>query len=106
MKQSPAKLARTTQERYRFLGKVGRVESFSSVSIGPEGLDRRIPYLVAVVDFGKERAILQLADLKTGDVKVGMKVIGVMRRLFEPGEKELIAYGVKCVACRVQKEGF
>lgn len=94
---SPAIIKRTKENRYRFLGKVGRVKSFTSIAVSPSGLKNRAPYLVGIVDFGKEKATLPLADVEQDEVKIGMKVVGVMRRMLEPGKDEIIVYGVKCV---------
>jgi uncharacterized OB-fold protein len=88
-------LLRTKDERYKFLGEEGRVVSFTSIAVPPRGLTNRAPYLVAVVEFGKERATLQLANVEAKEVKVGMKVMGVMRRMSEPSKDGIIVYGVK-----------
>lgn len=97
MRQSPVQLTRSLRERYRFFGKRGKVVSFSAVAVPPEGLDQRGPYVVAIVDFFGERATIPLADVLPQDVRVGMEVVGVLRRMVEPDKTELVAYGVKGV---------
>ncbi len=103
MKQSPVQLTRSLCERYRFLGKRGKVVSFSTVATPPEGLHRQGLYVVAIVDFSGERATIPLADVKPSQVQVGMEVVGVLRRMVEPDKKELIVYGVKGVPLRKLK---
>lgn len=94
--QSPALLARTKDERYRFLGKKGKIISFTSIAVGPENLMKRTPYLVAVIDFGKIRATLPLVNSAAEQIKKGTEVVGVLRRMVEPTEEGVITYGVKC----------
>lgn len=97
MKVSPAYLSRSKKERYEFLGKEGRVVSFTSIAVAPDNLKSRTPYIIAVIDFGKKRATLPLTDVEVKDVELGMKVKGVMRRMQEPDTDGLILYGTKCV---------
>ncbi len=94
---TPVSLSRSKETRYRLLGKVGSVVSYTSIAVGPNGLKKRTPYLIAIVDFGAMRATLPLADVSAGEVKNGMKVVGVMRRMSDPSEDGIISYGVKCV---------
>lgn len=95
MEQSPALLTRTSEERYRFLNKKGKIVSFTSIAVGPDHLSKRTPYWVAVVDFGKVRATLPLVNGTEKQVKKGGRVVGVLRRMSEPSETGLITYGVK-----------
>lgn len=97
MKQSPIPLTRKQKERYKYLGEVGKVVSFTSIAIAPRGLEKQAPYVVAVVDFGEERAILPLAEVRLSEVEMKMEVIGVLRRMYEPDNSGVIAYGVKCI---------
>ena len=94
---TPVQLTRTIRDRYQFLGKVGRVVSFTLIRVAPEQLKRRTPYVVAIVDFGTQRATMTLADVRKDEVFMGMKVVGVLRRLYEPSKEGVIPYGVKCV---------
>jgi uncharacterized OB-fold protein len=100
VKVSPIPLSREKERRYRFLGKIGRVISFTSIAVAPQGLEKRTPYVVAVVDFGGKRATSPIADVGIDGVKTGMEVMGVLRRMQEPNEEEVIVYGVKCIPIR------
>src|SRR3989304_10487915 len=95
MSLTPAQLARSFDSRYRFLGKEGKVVSFSLIRVAPERLRQLVPYVVAIVDFGSAQATLSLADVRDDEVFVGMKVVGVLRRLYEPSKEGVIPYGVK-----------
>ena len=96
-------LSRTRASRYQFLGKIGKVVSYTSIAVGPDGLGRRAPYLVAIVDFGKERATLPLVNTSADEVQTGMRVVGVLRRMFEPTEDGIITYGTKCTPIKTKK---
>ena len=91
--RSPVKLWRESQERYRYLEEEGNVVSFTRIMEGVEGFGGR-PYWVVLVELGRgQRTVGQWVEEK--EPKTGDKVIGVIRRLREPGEQEVIEYGVK-----------
>lgn len=98
MKSGPVFLSRNLKSRYKFLGKVGKVMSYTAIQIAPDYIKKRAPYLVALIDFSGERAMVPIADIKESEVELGMRVVGVLRKLFESRESEIIVYGVKCVA--------
>jgi len=80
------KIWRERKGRYKYLGQTGRVVSWSRIMTGN--------YWVVMVEFGKkDRTVGQLVGKKKP--KIGDKVIGVVRRLRQPGKEEVIEYGVK-----------
>jgi uncharacterized OB-fold protein len=93
---NPAQIKRKQSENYQYLGKIGKVVAFTSVAVGPKGLEKHVPYVVALIDFSGKRISLPLTDVKAADVKTGMRVKGVLRRMMEPKPTEIIVYGVKC----------
>jgi uncharacterized OB-fold protein len=87
--QGPAK------EPYRFSGK-GTVFSFSTVYTAPEGFERYVPYVVALVKLDEGPLVTaQLTDVSKDEVHIGMPVEMVTRKLREDGEAGLIAYNIK-----------
>lgn len=101
MSIGPVSLSRNHKIRYKYLGRVGKVISFTSIAVAPTGLNKRVPYMVAVVDFGEEQATVPLIDIGVSGIKAGVKVVGVLRKMFEPTESGIITYGVKCVPLEI-----
>ena len=95
MKMHPAMLWRRNSERRRYLGIFGKVIGFSVVYQGPLQLEKRTPYVVALIEVGDERVVSQLVDCDPLQVTVGSRVVGVMRKLFDVDADALIVYGVK-----------
>lgn len=95
----PAKLWRERKDRYRFFGKEGKLVSFTRVVEGPEGFEKR-PYWVGIIEFPgeggqrEERVAGQLVGVN-GSLKKGIRVRGVLRRIGEAAQADLIQYGVK-----------
>lgn len=87
-------------DRKKYLGKEGKIVSYSVVHVAPMGLSGRTPYVVAVIRVGSENIVGQIVDCDTDSVKVGMKVVGVVRRLFDVAKDGVLLYGVK-FSCRV-----
>ena len=92
--KSPIAIWRTKQENSRFLGKKGKIVSFSKVFNPPEGFGKQ-PFYSAVVE-------LQPGKRKTGQLvlegkkpRIGAKVIAVIRRISQPNLEEIIDYGIK-----------
>lgn len=94
---SPVKIWREAKKRYQYLGKIGRLVSFTKIRQGPTGFEKNAPYWVGIVEFGNgEKITGQIkSGAKSGKLKTGMKVVGVLRKLKEGEEKGVIEYGVK-----------
>lgn len=92
--KSPIAIWRRKRKDYQFLGKTGKIVSFSKVFNPPEGFGK-LPYYVAVVEFkAGKRKIGQLV-LEGKEPKIGAKVGVVIRRIGQPGLEEVINYGIK-----------
>ena len=78
------------------LPRTGVVESFTVEYQVPEGFREQSPIVVAVVrlDDGT-RVVAPLTDVEPSEVREGMRVEAVLRRVRCDGEYGLIAYGVK-----------
>ncbi|MBM4467029.1 MAG: Zn-ribbon domain-containing OB-fold protein [Chloroflexi bacterium] len=74
----------------------GEVYSYSTVFQAPLGYEEFIPYTVALVKL-KEGPLVtaQLTDVDNDEVRIGMKIEMVTRKLREYGEDGVIVYGYK-----------
>ena len=82
-------------EPYAFSGR-GEVYSHTTVYNAPEGYEEYVPYAVALVKLEEGPLITaQLTDVATDEVKIGMPVEMVTRKLQTQGEEGLIVYGYK-----------
>lgn len=80
---------------YQFSGK-GEVYSYTTVHNAPEGYQGNVPYVVALVKLEEGPLVTaQLTDVDEADVKIGMLLEMVTRKLLEQGEEGLIQYGYK-----------
>ena len=80
---------------FRFAG-TGEVYSFSTVYKAPEGFEEYAPYTVALVKLSEGPLVTaQLADVDPEEVKIGLPVEMVTRKLTEAGPQGPIVYGYK-----------
>lgn len=87
----PVAVWRHQKTNYQNLGAIGRVVSKTRIIEAPSGFSG--PYWVVLVQLGKQRVVGQWAD--EVEPKIGMKTVGVLRRIGESGSAEVIEYGVK-----------
>lgn len=93
---SPVKIWREAKKRYQYLGKTGRLVSFTKVRHGPAGFEKNSPYWVGIVKLRNSKKVPgQIVGVKTGRLVPGMKVKGILRRLRTGGSTGVIEYGVK-----------
>jgi uncharacterized OB-fold protein len=87
---------RKTKELHELLGKTGTIVVWTRIYVAPSGFAKQVPYVVAIVDFGKDgKKTLQLVDFDETHLQSGQKVVTVVRRAGFPGKEEVITYGVK-----------
>lgn len=81
---------------YTFSGK-GEVYSFTRMSNAPAGFEVQAPYTVALIKLDEGPIVTaQLTDLGEEEVKIGMPVEMVTRRLRSDGdERGMLVYGYK-----------
>ena len=85
----------TTQDPCTFSGK-GQVYSYSTVYEAPAGYTEYQPYTVALIKLEEGPLVTaQLTDVDNNEVRVGMSVEMVTRKIKEEGENGLIVYGYK-----------
>jgi len=76
----------------------GEVYSFTVIRTPPVGFERSAPYVMALVKLEEGAMVTaQLADVEPEEVRIGMKVRSVFRKIQEDGEAGLIYYGFKFV---------
>jgi uncharacterized OB-fold protein len=90
---SAPRVWRYNQQRRKYLGEVGMLVGFSVVRVGPVGLENRTPYVVGLVEVGGEKIMVQIVDI--AKPRIGMKVVGVVRRLFDVDPEAVVVYGIK-----------
>lgn len=93
---SPVKVWRNQSFITRLLGKQGKVLSYTVIRVGPSGFEQQIPYPVLLVELENgERIAGQLVDHIGVELRIGMKVETVLRRVREPDREGVIPYGIK-----------
>ena len=74
----------------------GTVYSYTTVLDPPAGFEAYAPYPVALVKLDEGPMVTaQLTDLDPDDVRIGMPVEMVTRKLSEQGDEGVILYGYK-----------
>ncbi len=74
----------------------GTVYSYTTVFDPPAGFEAYAPYPVALVKLDEGPMVTaQLTDLDPDDVRIGMPVEMVTRKLSEQGDEGIILYGYK-----------
>jgi uncharacterized OB-fold protein len=80
---------------FQFCGR-GEVYSYTTLRQAPAGFEAQMPYAVGMIRLDEGPLVeAQLADVSTDDLRVGLRVEMVTRKLREEGEAGLIIYGYK-----------
>ena len=78
------------------LSGTGVIETFTVIHTPAPGFEFQTPYIMAVVKLdGGPMLTTQIVDVEPEDVKIGMRVEKVFRKIQEDGEGGLIYYGFK-----------
>lgn len=94
MYQNVAENMRQIKKIPRLIGKKGSVIWYSKVMFAPTKFKNQEPYYVALIELENgEKITAQIVDCEK--IFEGMKVKGVLRKLFSYGQEGLIQYGVK-----------
>ena len=84
----------------KFTPEEGKVVTWTVVHTGHPEFGDQTPYALVVVEFGKgARLLMQLADFRREDLKIGRKVKVEFRKIQAAGESGVLCYGYKAVAC-------
>ncbi|MEE8402308.1 MAG: Zn-ribbon domain-containing OB-fold protein [Candidatus Hydrothermarchaeaceae archaeon] len=82
-------------ENFKMEGR-GEIVTYTVIHTAMEGFEGQIPYALAIVKLSDGPMLTtQIVDCEIGEVKVGMKVKSVFRKIQEDGEAGLIHYGYK-----------
>jgi len=82
-----------TKDKYQYLGKTGKIVSFTKVNNPPAGFGN-LPYYVGVIKIVKEQITGQLV-IEGEKPKIGKKVKGILRIIGDAKNEEIINYGIK-----------
>lgn len=78
-----------------FSGK-GKVFSYTVIRVPPEGFKIYAPYSVAIVELDEgAKVVSQIADCDPQEVKIGMPVKAIFRKIRSENETGIILYGFK-----------
>ena len=96
MNNNPANIWRQSKELSKYLGKTGKVITFTKIYSAPLGFEHQVPYCVGIIKFedGHTQA-LEVVDCPKENLKTGLKVQVVIRRIGQSEPDELIRYGIK-----------
>jgi uncharacterized OB-fold protein len=81
-------------ENFRFSG-MGRIVSYTTIRIPPEGFEKYTPYAVAIIELEEGTRISGQVIGNPDEVRVGNRVRPVFRRMYEDSTDGLIQYGIK-----------
>lgn len=93
---SPVKIWRNQKKIAALIGKKGKVISWTFIRIPPAGFEAQAPYPTAIVKLEDGRMIIvQMVDYSDKNLKVGQKVVTVVRRIMQTEGADVIPYGIK-----------
>ena len=74
----------------------GVVHSYTQVYIGPSGFEHETPYYLAMIELANGVKVLsQVVEVTNGEMKIGLPVKMVFRKIREDGLEGAIAYAYK-----------
>ncbi|OIO12913.1 hypothetical protein COV53_06195 [Candidatus Gottesmanbacteria bacterium CG11_big_fil_rev_8_21_14_0_20_37_11] len=93
---SPVKIWRNQKKVRAFLGKTGRIITWTKVHVPPCSFTSQAPYVIIVVEIDKNlRFTAQLVDWEETNLKTGQTVKAILRKTRDPGLEGVIPYGIK-----------
>ena len=85
---------------YNFSGK-GNVYTYTKITAAPAGLELEAPYVVGIIELEEgPKVTAQIVDVNDDELKIGMPVKVMFRRLRVDGNEGLIHYGYKFTPTR------
>lgn len=93
---SPVINWRKTKQLHKSLSKKGRLLVWTKIYAAPAGFEHEAPYFAGIVKWqdGKNTAV-QIVDIEEKDLKIGLEVVPVVRRLGKVGPQDVIDYTIK-----------
>jgi len=93
---SPVKIWRRQKEIRKILEKKGKVLLWTKIFTPGADFKKYAPYPVVLVELeNKDKIYGQLVSYEEKDLKMGKEVVSVLRKVREPSNEGVIAYGVK-----------
>jgi uncharacterized OB-fold protein len=93
---SPVKVWRNQKYVARMIGKEGTIISWTIVRVPPANFSYQAPYPVVLVQLEKDiRIPAQLVDFRPEQLRVGQKVVTVVRKTIQSDTDAVIPYGIK-----------
>lgn len=93
---SPVKVYRRQKLIKKYLNQKGKVISWTKIHVAGIDFKNQAPYMVVLVELDNgERQVGQLVDCQKKEVFLGMRVVGVLRKIVVTGEEGVIYYGLK-----------
>ena len=82
-------------QTFKLAGK-GTVVTYTTIYDAPSQFDMQKPYVMAIIEMDEGvRLTSQLINVKSEDVRIGMKVQATFRKLGQDGDAGVIHYGYK-----------
>ena len=82
--------------KHAYLGGEGEVVTYTVIHTAQQGFDMQVPYVMAIIKLKEGLKLTgQIVDCDPEEVKIGMKVRSVLRRISEDGAAGTIHYGYK-----------
>lgn len=93
---SPVKVWRHQKNIAKYLGKKGKIVSFTLIRVAPAEFKEQAPYpsIIVKMDSG-QKMVGQLVDWQKKHLRTGQKVKIVYRKIREPDSEGIIPYGIK-----------
>src|SRR3989344_333722 len=93
---SPVKIWRRQKEVRNLLDKEGKILTWSLIYVSGKDFKKYAPYPVVLVEFENgKKAVGQLVDYDKNNLKMGEKVISILRKVRESNSEDVIPYGLK-----------
>ncbi|MFQ5887114.1 MAG: Zn-ribbon domain-containing OB-fold protein [Candidatus Hydrothermarchaeales archaeon] len=74
----------------------GEVVTYTIIHSAPEGFEKQTPYIMAIVELKDgPKLTTQVVDCEADEIRIGMPVEGVFRKIRESGKDGPIYYGFK-----------
>lgn len=81
---------------YTFKG-TGEVVTYTIIRTASEGFEHLTPYAVAIIKFDEGTSLTGQVVCDPADMRIGMRVKPIFRKLGEESEKGMIYYGTKFI---------
>lgn len=73
----------------------GKLITWSIVHGAPKGYEEYAPYIIGIVELeDKERVTTQIVNVKKSQLKYGLKLKAVFRKIYQDGNEGIIDYGL------------